>query len=208
MRLKYDCTNILKNSELLWIQYNLEVESNGLSERAIEIKRRLTQENEIRMMLNDSKQWPNAVLKKHNDANHIIHKICLLLDFGFSVNDAPMAEIAKNIVSHQSESGAFLSTLNISKSYGGSGEDSLEWLLCDFPILIYILLRLGLEEDTRVKKAVNFLVGLASDNGWRCVGSISKFRGPGRKTDYCPYGTLVALKAFRSCHNIIRVILW
>lgn len=196
MQLKYDCTNFLKNSKFLWVQYNLETDSNGLSSRAKDLKYKLLQDSSIKNLLYDSIQWPKIVLKRHNDANHILNKICLLIDFGLTIDDAPMLEIANKILSHQSEEGAFLSTLNISKSYGGSGEDSLEWLVCDFPILLFILLKLGFENDNRVMKAIDCLINISSDNGWRCVGSLPKFRGPGRKDDFCPYGTLVSLKAF------------
>ena len=196
MQLKYDCMDILSKSELPWIQYNIEKDNNGLSANALDLKDKLILNREIEIILNESIQWPHSVLKRHNDASHIIHKICLLLDFGFGADDTPMKKIANKILSYQSAEGAFLSTLNISKNYGGSGEDALEWIVCDFPILLYILLSLGYEDNEKVKKAINCLRSLVSDNGWRCVGSISKFRGPGRKTDYCPYGTLVSLKAF------------
>jgi hypothetical protein len=41
------------------------------------------------------------------------------------------------------------------------------------------------------------MAGMIRDNGWPCAAApeVGKFRGPGRKTDPCPYANLVALKA-------------
>lgn len=196
MKLEYDCTNILENSKLPWIKYNMALYEHGDLSHAKELKNSLLQDNRIKQLLLEVIQWPDIPLKRHNDASHIIHKICLLLDFGLSNEDQAMREVAEKILANQSGDGAFLTCLNIPSVFGGSGKDSLEWIVCDFPILLYIVLKLGFEKDERVKKAVGFLKSIASDNGWRCVGSLEKFRGPGRKTDHCPYGTLVSLKAF------------
>jgi len=40
------------------------------------------------------------------------------------------------------------------------------------------------------------VINLAFENGWPCAASkkLGKFRGPGRKTDPCPYATLLMLK--------------
>lgn len=196
MELKYDCLNILENSDLSWIRYNLELKRNGLCDYTRELKGRLLGDERIVSLLDEASKWPAIPLSRHNDAKHIIHKIHLLLDFGLNYQDKQMKDIAEKILANQSEEGAFLTLLNISKNFGGSGEDTLQWIICDFPILLYILIKLGLENDKRVTKAIDFLVSISSDNGWRCVGALEKFRGPGKKTDYCPYGTLVSLRTF------------
>lgn len=194
--LKYDCMEYLEKSELPWIKYNLHSFNKNNDSCAEDLKSILLNNEFIKSLIDESLQWPNVPLKRHNDAKHIIHKICLLLDLGLNNKDTAMKEIADKILSNHSDDGAFLTMLNISKNYGGTGEDDLQWLVCDFPILLYIMIKLGLENDERVIKAISFLKSIVSDNGWRCVGAVEKFRGPGRKADYCPYGTLVSLKAF------------
>jgi hypothetical protein len=190
------CLNALKQSDLPWIKYHLEVEANGASERATEYKKMMLADERIASMLLACKAWPKLPLKRHNDANHMIHKIGLLLDLGLDNTDEGMRKIAQNILAHQSDDGAFLTLLNVSKNFGGSGEDEMQWIVCDFPILLYTLLKLGYEDNDSVIKAVFRLKAIAADNGWRCVGSVEKFRGPGKKADHCPYGTLVSLQAF------------
>jgi hypothetical protein len=98
---------------------------------------------------------------------------------------------------HQSEEGAFQVIANVSPQYGGNGQDQLAWMLCDTPSVLYGLVKLGLRDNPSVQSAAKHLVSLSFENGWPCTVSpeFGKFRGPGRKADPCPYGTLVSLKA-------------
>ena len=91
----------------------------------------------------------------------------------------------------------FPTVLNVAKAFGGTGEDTWTWVACDAPVLLYALLAMGLGEDPRVRRAVEHLVGLVEENGWRCVAApeLGKFRGPGRRADPCPIVNLYALKA-------------
>jgi hypothetical protein len=87
--------------------------------------------------------------------------------------------------------------LNIAPRYGGSGQDTWTWMMCDAPTLLYTLLAMGMGADARVQRAVEHLSSLVDDNGWRCAGGreVGKFRGPGRKSDPCPIANVIALKA-------------
>ena len=51
--------------------------------------------------------------------------------------------------------------------------------------------------EGRMQRAVEHLVGLVDENGWRCVGApeLGKFKGPGRRADPCPIVNVFALKA-------------
>ena len=97
---------------------------------------------------------------------------------------------------HKSQEGLFQIPMNIPKHYGGTGKEEWAWALCDAPIIIYSLAKFGLNEDSQIQKAAQYLVELVRDNGWPCSVSkkLGKFRGPGRKSDPCPYATLVMLK--------------
>jgi hypothetical protein len=98
---------------------------------------------------------------------------------------------------NQSTEGSFQVIANVSPLFGGSGQDQLTWMLCDAPSVLYSLVKLDTGENPVVQLAAKHLAGLSFDSGWPCVVSpeFGKFRGPGRKTDPCPYGTLIALKA-------------
>ena len=70
-------------------------------------------------------------------------------------------------------------------------------MLCDTPSVLYALARIGDPTDPALRKSARHLAGLAFDRGWPCAVSpgLGRFRGPGRKTDPCPYATLISLKA-------------
>jgi hypothetical protein len=87
--------------------------------------------------------------------------------------------------------------MNIPVHYGGAGQDQWAWALCDAPLIVYALVKLGLKNEPSVKAAVDYLAGLLRHNGWPCVVSkeLGKFRGPGRKDDPCPFANLAMLKA-------------
>ncbi len=55
---------------------------------------------------------------------------------------------------------------------------------------------MGFKKNTKVQRASKYLRSLAQENGWPCACSpeLGKFRGPGKKTDPCPYATLQMLK--------------
>jgi hypothetical protein len=128
-----------------------------------------------------------------------------LADFGLRADDPGMAAGIEAVMAHQSPEGAFQSLMNIHKRYGGTGEDTWSWVLCDAPTLLYALLAFGLGGDERVRRAVDHLVGLVDDNGWRCVAApeLGKFRGPGRKADPCPIVNVYALKALSQVPELL-----
>jgi len=140
--------------------------------------------------------WNDSVLKSHNDSTHLIQKLAFLADIGFTVDDPIIKTIADIVTSHISPEGVFQVQVNISPSYGGTGQNQWTWMLCDAPLVLYSLAKMGLKDDPRIKNAVNYLADLNSDVGWECIVSpdLGKFRGPGRKADPCPYATLIMLK--------------
>jgi hypothetical protein len=151
----------------------------------------------IQALVTELSSWPGYPLKRHNDANHLIHKLATLADFGLRAQDPGLAPTIQAVLAHQSQEGAFQSSLNIPTRFGGTGQDTCSWIACDAPVLLYALLAMGCGRDPRVQQAVEHLVGLVDDNGWRCIASpdLGGFRGPGRKVDPCPIATVYALKA-------------
>ncbi|MBL7063995.1 MAG: hypothetical protein ISS49_07265 [Anaerolineae bacterium] len=169
---------------------------------------------QVREMIAEAATWPGYALKRHNDAKHPLYKFSTLADFGVRADDpgpalSPSTSLRINVVegmaagikavmAHQSPEGAFQILVNIPRAFGGTGEDTWTWMLCDAPTLLYALLGLGMGEDERVQRAVEHLVGLVDDNGWRCVAAPElgkKFKGPGRRADPCPIVNVYALKA-------------
>jgi hypothetical protein len=153
-------------------------------------------EPKIRSLLIELTNWPGTVLNSHKSASQPFHKLAFIADLGLNVNDTPVKQIAHRVMEHQSKQGPFQLPMNIPTHFGGSGNDEWAWALCDAPVLVYGLIKVGLGNHPRVQSAVQYLDGLVRDNGWPCAVSpeLGKFRGPGRKEDPCPYATLVMLK--------------
>jgi hypothetical protein len=160
---------------------------------------------QIQSMIEGTADWPGYPLKRHNDAAHMIYKFSTLADFGIRVSDSNMAKGIEAVLSHHSPEGPFQIVVNIPKAFGGTGEDMWTWILCDSPTLLYSLLAMGLGEDSRVRRAVDHLVGLVDENGWRCraASELGKFKGPGRREDPCPIVNVYALKALSLCPDLI-----
>ncbi len=150
----------------------------------------------IKELIAELHNWPGTNLKAHNDASHLLHKLVFLADIGLKHFDPGMTVVIQKILSNQSNEGIFQVQVNIKPAYGGSGKDEFAWILCDAPLISYSLVKFGIFADERVQASINSLTNLVSENGWPCTASpqLGKFRGPGRKSDPCPYATLVMLK--------------
>lgn len=182
-----------------WVQYRTRIDLLGQDENEPEViaaKRAMLTSPAIKALISELGEWPGSPLKRHNDASQLLHKLVFISDLGIRIGDPGIDRITERIIGTQSKEGAFQVIANISPRYGGSGQDQLVWMLCDAPSTIYSMLKLGVKENA-IRSASLHLASLSFDNGWPCAVSsvLGKFRGPGRKTDPCPYATLIgALK--------------
>lgn len=191
-----------------WVRYRTMLDLLELHETDPAVKQtraEMLTHPKIQQLITDIADWPGLAIKRHNDASHPIYKLSTLADFGIQWDDPGMAPVIEAILAHQAPSGALRSLVNIPKAFGGTGEDQWTWIACDAPTLLYTLFAMGLGHDTRVKRAVDHLLGLIEDNGWRCVCAqeLGKFRGPGRKADPCPIANVYALKALSQVPMLI-----
>ncbi len=154
-------------------------------------------EPQIKSLFNEVQKWPNPPLKRHNDASHPIHKLAFLTDIGIKQDNEILCAILKKIINTQADDGGLQILVNIPTRFGGTGEDQFSWMLCDAPLLLYILLKSGMDVEKTAGRTVKLLKELVRDNGWPCSASqnLGKFRGPGRKSDPCPYANLLVVKA-------------
>jgi hypothetical protein len=182
-----------------WIQYRTRVDLLGQAETDPQVsaaRKAMLADPKIQSLLAELTDWPGAVLNSHKSASQSFHKLAFIADLGLNISDAPVKKIAKKVMEHQSAQGPFQLTMNIPTHFGGSGKDEWAWALCDAPILVSALVKVGLGEDKRVQTAIQYLDGLVRENGFPCAVSpeLGKFRGPGRKDDPCPFATLAMLK--------------
>jgi hypothetical protein len=184
-----------------WIRYRtrLDLLKQPEEEMAVATARdEMIRDPNMRSMISDLNSWPGYPLQRHNDAKHPIHKLVFLADLGFRATDPGLSIVVDNVKKQRSEEGVFQVLVNIPTRFGGSGEDEYAWMLCDAPLILYSLVRLGLSDDRPVRDAMDYLVGLVEDFGWPCAAAPRfgrNFRGPGKKGSPCPYANLVMLRA-------------
>jgi len=194
----YNLLNWLLNSDP-WIEYGTRKDILDQSENLPEVadaRKRMIQSPVLSGIIKELKGWPGQVLNSHKSASQPFHKISFIAELGFKTDDPGINEIIAKMLEHISGDGIITFPMNISKSYGGSGSDISGWALCDAPVNLYGLAKIGLKDDQRIKKGTVSLIKLIRGNGWPCAVSkeLGTFRGPGRKDDPCPYATLVMLK--------------
>ncbi len=170
-----------------------EPESGPKAERARE---RMVADPRVQALVQELKGWPGTVLNSHKSAGQPFHKLAFIADLGLTRDDKGIGEITEKIFGRQSDEGPFQLPTNVPVHYGGTGHETWAWSLCDAPIIVYSLVKMGYGRETQVQKAAKYLAGLVRENGWLCVVSkeLGTFRGPGRKNDPCPYATLAMLK--------------
>jgi hypothetical protein len=183
-----------------WIQYRTRIdlmEQSTDDREVIAARQAMLKHPSIKTIISELAEWPGPSLKRHNDAGHFLHKLVFISDLGIQAGDPGVEKIIKKIMERQSQVGAFQTMANVSPNYGGSGKDQLAWMLCDAPSILYSLAKIGIKEDAAVQSAARHLASLSTDIGFPCnvAPEFGKFRGPGRKSDPCPYATLIALKA-------------
>jgi hypothetical protein len=214
--MKTELTQWLLESDEPWTRYRTLVDLLDRPEDDPQVqaaRAEMLAHPQVQELIGEAATWPGYPLKRHNDASHPIYKFSTLADFGLRADDpGPVLSEVKGIaagieavLAHQSPEGAFQSLVNVPKAFGGTGEDLWTWMLCDAPTLLYALLAFGLGKDERVQRAVDHLVSLVGENGWRCVTApeLGKFRGPGRKADPCPIVNVYALKVLAQMPELL-----
>jgi len=189
-----------------WVKHRTQIDLLGQSEDDPQVqmsRQAMLAHPQIQKLLVELAGWENSVLKSHKAAGHLLHKLTFAADLGLKASDPEMVPVVDRILAHQSEEGLFQILVNIKPGYGGTGENQWAWMLCDAPLVMYALVKLGLGEDDRIQEGVEFLVNLIRENGWPCAAApdLGKFRGPGRKADPCPYANLVMLKFLSQLPN-------
>ncbi len=160
---------------------------------------------QVQALIEKAATWPGYALKRHNDAKHPIYAFSTLADFGVRVGDPGMEAATEAVLAHQSEEGAFETLMFLYERFVGIDGEHWVWMGCDAPTLAYALVALGLGDDPRVRKAVDHLMDLVDDNGWRCKAApeLGKFKGPGRREDPCPIANVYALKALAQVPELV-----
>lgn len=150
----------------------------------------------VKGLIAELQGWPGGVINNHKKAGLLYHKLAFLADLGVKVQDSGMESIARKVTAHLSEQGVPEVPLNVPKAFGGTGEDMWAWTLCDTPRVWFSLKKMG-AENAALEEGIKTLATLSMEFGWPCACSpkMGRFKGPGRRTDPCPYATLLMLTA-------------
>lgn len=138
--------------------------------------------------------WRDEVLARHDKADLWIHRLAMLADLGVTRDTGGAALLVDDLMSNLRDDGSFPISIMIPKAFGGSGEANQDWIICDFPVILYALAKMT-GCDTALNPAWEKLQALAGENYYPCCGSIPKFKGPGPRGGMCPYANLPAARA-------------
>ncbi len=183
-----------------WVAYNTRIELLGetpASPNCATARRAMLADEQVSGLIRALADWPEPALKSHKSAGHPLHLLVFATEIGLRADDPGMVEVVERVLNLPAPEGPLQILIEISPAFGGNGQPGYAWMLCDAPLLLFSLARMGLGDDARVRRAIDYLVSLARPNGWPCAVSpaLGKWRGPGRKDDPCPYANLVMLKA-------------
>ncbi len=196
----------LINATEPWVVYRTLVDLMGCSENdpAVRLAREQMLGHPLVLGLIEELQlWPGQVLNSHKSAGQHYHKLAFLADLGLTRSDPGLEAVIGKVMENPSTEGLFQLPTNVPVHFGGTGKDQLAWALCDAPLLLYAVARMGIEQTAEVRKGIDYLRSLARENGWPCKVSktLGKFRGPGRLDDPCPYVNLIMLKLLSLAEN-------
>lgn len=182
-----------------WIQYRARRDLLGQAEaepRVAAARAAMLADARVVALLAGLEDWPGEVIASHKSAGQPFHRLTFLADLGLRIGDPGVEPILARILASRTPEGPFGLPMNIAEGHGGSGEAVMAWALCDAPLVVYALVKFGLEKEPAVHRAIDSLTGLVRQNGWPCAVSstLGGWRGPGRREDPCPFATLAMLK--------------
>lgn len=196
---------LLEGEPFIEYRTRLDLLAQSGNDEAVKVARRgMMSDSRVVSLIDDLTSWSGTVIASHKSASQPFHKLTFLADLGLRKADPGIATITEAVMKRQSDEGPFQLPMNVAEHYGGSGKDESAWALCDAPLIVYGLAKMGLGTDPKVRKAVEYLAGLVRDNGWPCAVSreLGKFRGPGRKDDPCPFANLAMLEALTQFEDL------
>jgi hypothetical protein len=182
-----------------WIEYRTRIDLLDQPKDSWLVKdayERMISHPRIESLISELIDWPGQVLNSHKSAGQSYHKLAFIADLGISHSEPKVKKVIEKVIKNKSEEGIIQLPTNVPVHFGGTGRDQFAWALCDAPINLYSIAKLGLHDDLTVLKAKEYLIKLGRDNGYPCTVSkeLGRFRGPGKKEDPCPYATMIMLK--------------
>jgi hypothetical protein len=182
-----------------WIRYRTRIDLLGekdSSPAAVSDRKEMLRDEHITGLIDSLEGWPGAPVKSHKQADLPYHKFSFLAEIGVRRGDPKLDGIVRKIFKQTPADGVPRLPILIPKAFGGSGKVEQAWALCDAPVILHSLARMGYGAEAPVRKGISDLAARARESGWPCAAApeLGKFRGPGRKDDPCPLANLLMLK--------------
>ncbi|MGD9201847.1 MAG: hypothetical protein PVI26_09805 [Chitinispirillia bacterium] len=190
-----------------FVRYRTLEDLLGKKENSREVKAAYTDmiaDPLVKALIQDVNDWEQQpVLTRHNNAVHTLHKLVFAATIGIKRNLLQPA--VNSILSHQSVDGPFQIRIMIPRAFGGDDIPKWDWVATDAPLVLYSLLRLGFRSE-KVMKGVHHIRTRIAKPGFPCFASSSmgKFKGPGKKTDPCPYANLIILRMLSQVPELLN----
>jgi hypothetical protein len=194
---------------LPWVRYRGLLDLEGVPPDAPEARAALGDllaASEVRALLADIAAWPGTVLASHRSPSQTFHSLGFLAELlagsgpmdgtadsgAASAVSAAMARIRETT----GPDGIPRLPMTYPEHFGGPGVETWAWALCDAPILLRARVRFGGASEPLVRRGIRSLLALAQPFGWPCrvAPELGSFRGPGKKTEPCPFATLIMLE--------------
>jgi len=181
-----------------WIALTRLYDRDGADREAKAAKEALLADPGTRELITRLPDWEKGITASgHNSPNYSPNILHLLADLGLGAGDHPRIErFLDQLLAHQDEEGRFQAKSK------GRGQARAHWgsLLCDAHLIAEALLRFGRADDPRTRRALERMAADGAETaqgwGWPCrPDPVTRFRGPGRRSDFCPQVTLEALRA-------------
>ena len=163
--------------------------------RAEDYREDLEQDPRVTSLIEELRSWPGPSISSHKSAQQYFHKLVFLADIGVTVRTPGVKDIVERILVSFDADHVPCIGMQIGANHSGSGQPLPAWALCDAPSILYALHVMGCE-DRAIAQGVESLASLLGDEGYGCHVSrvLGSWRGPGKKSDPCPYATLIMLK--------------
>ena len=97
----------------------------------------------VKRLLTSLEDWETEVLKQHNKPDLGMHRLCLLADMGVRAEDEEMKPVIERILGTFGTDGLPRFNILLPKVFKGSGEIEEVWTICDYPQLLYSLMKMG-----------------------------------------------------------------
>jgi len=181
-----------------WLKYSIKFNSKASEKELADLKKEALKDVRIKAYLEDVSNFHGMLVTNHKNPELPMHKLLFLLDNGFGTEVPQIEKAIKHIMSHKDKNGVYQSMTNIPKHYGGKGEDTFGWCLCDAPLLLLALVKAKVDHKQHIEQGVKHLSTKFKEDGFPCTVSEEhgSFRGPGRKDESCPNATFCMLRLY------------